>query len=154
MQRPIAGFHRDEAADWVAELACGHGQHVRHAPPFHERPWVESEEGRGARLGTTLDCRRCDRRELPDGFAAYQRTPSFTEATVPKGLLADHSTKPGVWALIHVERGEVDYHLHAPFHERQRLTPAAPGVVLPEVEHHVACPGPAAFHVEFWRAPR
>jgi hypothetical protein len=32
--RPIVGFHQDEHQDWVAELSCGHNQHVRHRPPF------------------------------------------------------------------------------------------------------------------------
>ena len=26
--------------DWVAELECGHTQHVRHDPPWTNRPWV------------------------------------------------------------------------------------------------------------------
>ena len=33
MQQAILGFHLDEENDWVADLACGHGQHVRHNPP-------------------------------------------------------------------------------------------------------------------------
>lgn len=40
MQRRIVGFHLDEANDWVAELECGHNQHVRHNPPWTHRPWV------------------------------------------------------------------------------------------------------------------
>jgi len=40
VQRAIDGFHQDEVGDWVAELRCGHGQHVRHHPPFWVRPWV------------------------------------------------------------------------------------------------------------------
>ncbi|HYA38463.1 MAG TPA: DUF3565 domain-containing protein [Candidatus Methylomirabilis sp.] len=34
MQRRIAGFHEDEHGDWVADLQCGHGQHMRHSPPW------------------------------------------------------------------------------------------------------------------------
>ena len=60
MQRKIIGFHQDEAQDWVADLACGHQQHVRHAPPWLNRPWVISPEGRCSRLGYTLDCKHCD----------------------------------------------------------------------------------------------
>ena len=30
MQRKITGFHLDEEGYWVAELECGHNQHVRH----------------------------------------------------------------------------------------------------------------------------
>ena len=65
MTRKITGFHRDEQGDWVADLDCGHGQHVRHEPPFRSRPWVVTEEGRRGRLGQELDCKRCDEGEAP-----------------------------------------------------------------------------------------
>lgn len=60
MQRRIIGFHQDEESHWVAELDCGHAQHVRHDPPWTLRPWVVTTEGREAMLGTVLECRRCD----------------------------------------------------------------------------------------------
>jgi hypothetical protein len=60
MERAIVGFHQDEQGDWVAELACGHNQHVRHRPPWIVRPWVLTPEGRQARIGQRLDCKRCD----------------------------------------------------------------------------------------------
>ena len=59
-KRAIVGFHRDTDGHWVAELDCGHGQHVRHAPPFVERPWVLTATGRSKRIGTRLDCKLCD----------------------------------------------------------------------------------------------
>jgi len=65
MERAITGFHQDEHDDWVAELSCGHGQHVRHRPPWQLRPWVVTEEGRRAHLGAHLDCRRCDEDARP-----------------------------------------------------------------------------------------
>jgi hypothetical protein len=60
VQRKIIGFHQDEAQDWVADLACGHQQHVRHTPPWLHRPWVVSPVGRCSRLGSTVDCKHCD----------------------------------------------------------------------------------------------
>lgn len=60
MVRRMVGFHQDEQRDWVAELDCGHNQHVRHQPPFQLRPWVVTEAGRRARLGSALDCKKCD----------------------------------------------------------------------------------------------
>ena len=60
MLRAIVAFHVDDAGDWVADLACGHGQHVRHKPPFWTRTWVLTEEGRASRIGVELDCRLCD----------------------------------------------------------------------------------------------
>jgi hypothetical protein len=65
MHQPIIGFHQDEQSDWVADLACGHGQHVRHQPPFVSRPWVLTEEGRGRYLGQPLDCKKCEEEEPP-----------------------------------------------------------------------------------------
>jgi tellurite methyltransferase len=60
MKRAITGFHQDDVGDWVAELTCGHGQHVRHHPPWQVRPWAVTPEGRQARLGAQLDCQLCD----------------------------------------------------------------------------------------------
>ena len=40
MQQPIIGYHKDEQGHWVAQLACGHNQHVRHDPPMMVRDWV------------------------------------------------------------------------------------------------------------------
>lgn len=65
MRRAIIGFHRDEENHWVAELDCGHDQHVRHDPPWTVREWVTTEEGRRSRLGVELECKRCDE-ELED----------------------------------------------------------------------------------------
>ncbi len=68
MLQPIIGFHLDEESHWVADLACGHGQHVRHNPPWTNRPWVVTETGRAAMLGHLLQCKRCDEEPaLPAG---------------------------------------------------------------------------------------
>src|SRR5438132_5030592 len=54
MLRKIIGFHQDDAQDWVADLECRHKQHVRHTPPWLNRPWGVSAEGRRSRLGYTV----------------------------------------------------------------------------------------------------
>ena len=60
MDRRIVGFHPDAEGHWVAELECGHAQHVRHDPPWMSRPWVLTREGRDSRLGVVLNCVKCD----------------------------------------------------------------------------------------------
>ena len=60
MQRTIIGFHQDEVQEWVADFACGQQQHVRHMPPWLNRPLVLSPEGRRSRLGYALDCTHCE----------------------------------------------------------------------------------------------
>jgi hypothetical protein len=58
-QRRIAGFHQDEEGHWVADLECGHSQHVRHDPPWQNRPWVLTAEGRAQFIGLELTCVKC-----------------------------------------------------------------------------------------------
>lgn len=70
MQRLIIGFHQDEEGYWVAELECGHNQHVRHKPPWFERPWTTTAEGRQNALGMPLSCPLCDD---PDSNNAHAR---------------------------------------------------------------------------------
>ena len=152
MNRTIIDFRLDEADDWVAALDCGHGQHVRHRPPFVNRPWVTAPSGREARLGTELNCVRCDRMEWPEGFAAYRRTPEFDEETVPAGLKRNHTTRRGVWASIHVLAGELQYHVGEPVDRSFSVSAGSSAVVVPEVPHRVEISGTVRFFIEFWRA--
>ncbi len=61
MNQKITAFHQDEYNDWVADLQCGHTQHVRHQPPFQNRPWVIDEKLRQTFIGKTLNCIECDK---------------------------------------------------------------------------------------------
>ncbi|MEO8841034.1 MAG: DUF3565 domain-containing protein [Kofleriaceae bacterium] len=152
MQRSIVGFHQDEVGDWVAELRCGHGQHVRHHPPFFSRPWVVTAEGRAEKLGVELACVLCDRFELPKGHVAYKRTPDFDQLSIPSALRKDHSTKPGVWGVIHVLAGRLHYVVEAPLASERMLEPGVLGIVVPEVLHRVSPDGDVRFFVEFHHA--
>ena len=59
MTARIVGFHQDDEGHWVAELSCGHQQHMRHQPPWQVRPWVTTLEGRERFLGIEIECSRC-----------------------------------------------------------------------------------------------
>jgi hypothetical protein len=60
MKRRISAFYKDALCDWVAELECGHRRHMRHQPPWEDRPWVMTPEGRRRWLGTEVECRTCE----------------------------------------------------------------------------------------------
>jgi hypothetical protein len=68
MQRKIIGFHQDEEQHWVARLECGHNQHVRHDPPWSNRPWVVTADGRRQVIGSLLTCKKCDHQAPRDWF--------------------------------------------------------------------------------------
>jgi hypothetical protein len=57
--RAIVGFHQDDEGHWVADLECGHTQHMRHQPPWQNRPWVLTPEGRARFIGVRVGCRQC-----------------------------------------------------------------------------------------------
>jgi len=77
---PINGFHLDDEGHWVAQLACGHNQHVRHDPPLVRRDWVRSLDGRNSMIGFKLYCRKC-----VDGAPADVR-PTLLEANMMSNL--------------------------------------------------------------------
>ncbi|WP_417520088.1 DUF3565 domain-containing protein [Minwuia sp.] len=153
MNRKIIHFRQDEEGDWIAELACGHSQHVRHRPPFVEREWVMTEAGRKARLGDAMACRSCDRLELPQGFEPYRSTPVFDSLSVPKGLLRDHQTGPGTWGRIDVLAGALTYTLSAPIDRVLHLASGDSAFIPPEALHCVALSGDARFQVTFLKRP-
>lgn len=64
MKRKIKGFHQDEFQHWIADLACGHTQHVRHDPPWQIREWVITKQGRMEKIGFELDCVDCDKKSF------------------------------------------------------------------------------------------
>jgi hypothetical protein len=77
MKQPIIGYHQDQEGHWVAELVCGHFQHVRHDPPWMHREWVTTLEGRELMIGLELGCKKCDENAPKDWNATY---PSSTGA--------------------------------------------------------------------------
>jgi hypothetical protein len=60
VKQRILSFKQDETKDWYVELACGHTRHMRHNPPWVNRPWVEIVEKREQYLGSQLDCQKCE----------------------------------------------------------------------------------------------
>lgn len=87
---------------------------------------------------------------LPVTVVPYQRTRTFNQDTVPRGLLADHTTKAGVWGVITVLEGRLEYVIPSSG-ETVILDPETSGIVEPQMPHHVRMIGQVAFYVEFYR---
>ncbi len=147
----IIGFRQDDVGDFVAELACGHAQHVRHRPPFESRLWVTTEAGRRAFVGTALPCPLCRMPKLPTDVAPYKQTPTFDARSVPAGLKRSHTLKADTWGEIVVEQGRVLYVLEDDGDVAVVLLPGVVGVIAPERPHHVEPDEDARFFVRFSR---
>ena len=91
-------------------------------------------------------------KQLPPGLTSYKRTPEFSEATIPAGLLREHKTRAGVWGRIHVTSGSLRYRILEPTLEEHILDEATFGIVEPDVLHEVEAIGRVRFFVEFLRS--
>lgn len=87
---------------------------------------------------------------IPESCKPYKKTPVFTEETIPQAILNDHATKAGVWGLLTVLDGSLEYVVPSTSY-RQTVTQDTKAVIEPEVLHHVKPLGRVRFFVEFWR---
>jgi len=88
---------------------------------------------------------------MPQEYRAYRRTATFTNATIPAGLLKGHRTKAGVWGRIVVLDGELLFRTLEPRVEEVVLSADQHGVVEPGIAHEIAPIGDVSFYVEFCR---
>ena len=141
VDRSITCFRQDELGDWIAELASGHRQHVRHRPPFEDRVWVEHEVDRIARIGSALWCPLCERADLPEGLV-LRRSLAFDEAAMQRRLRTDHEVAEGSCGRLQV----LDECLGFCMATRQpvdiELVPGMAQAVPPLVVHSIRLLGP------------
>ena len=90
-------------------------------------------------------------KSLPTYAVHYKTTPEFNQDTVPAGLQRNHTTAANVWGRIVVHEGSLRYVIEAPEPQEHLLVPGSPGIVEPQVAHHVTVEGPVRFCVEFYR---
>lgn len=90
-------------------------------------------------------------KSLPENAEYYQKTPEFTEETLPAGLRRAHHTKAGTWGRIVVLEGRLMYRICQEPMGEWMLDRDNPGVIEPEVQHEVEPLGRVRFYVEFYR---
>lgn len=143
----MTGFHQDDLGDWVAELECGHNQHIRHRPPFQMREWVLDDAERGARIGAPLECPLCDRAELPTFVRHVRDSAVWNALTMPAGLRRRHRLGRGTWGVIHVQTGVLRF-------DGEEMPAGATHAIPPDVEHEVEPVGHSEFWLEFLTVDR
>jgi len=154
VERAITGYHRDDVGDWVAELACGHDQHLRHRPPFQVRPWVSEEEGRRSRLGTPLECVLCDRAELPGHVRFVRSSPTWDETTLPPALRRSHRLASSTWGVLRVDEGALRIRLSSTTPQEMTIEAGGEQALPPDLVHEVEVVGPVRCSVAFFAVDR
>jgi tellurite resistance-related uncharacterized protein len=103
--------------------------------------------------------------ELPSDSEYVRTTPTFTETTVPAGLLGRHRVADSAWAVLTVHAGSLDFVFDEPAdhagdspggdrpgtRERRRMEAGDRQVIPPRRLHHLEFDGPARFDVAFHR---
>ncbi len=84
----------------------------------------------------------------PSTLVSYKRTDEYTADSTPAGLLSDHTTKAGVWAMIRVLEGSMQLVTEEGVEELHKKNP---GFIEPEVPHHIVPGEDVRFYVEFFR---
>lgn len=92
-------------------------------------------------------------KDLPPDVVPYKRTPEFSKASTPGGLLESHRTKPGTWGEIVVLEGSLLYRVLEPAVQEFRLTPDRPGIVPPTIRHEIEPSSDVRFYLRFYRLP-
>lgn len=88
-------------------------------------------------------------KRLPAGVQFYKRTSLFTQENLPDALRKDHATGAGIWGVIHIKRGEMEYIIAG--QDVYRLKPGQNGVIEPQTLHHVKPLGDVSFFIEFFK---
>jgi len=88
---------------------------------------------------------------LPENVTYVRSTPEFDEATVPAGLLRAHQVAAGVWGLLVVSEGVVEFTFEDDSDTSRVVTAGETQVIPPSRPHHIVVRDPAKFHVEFHR---
>jgi tellurite methyltransferase len=149
VQRTITDYSLDEEAEWVAHLSCGHGQHVRHRPPFQLREWVLDRQGRNTHIGTPLDCPLCDRAEMPEGLRLLRTSAQWDEHTMPNGLRRAHRIAAGTWGRIVVHDGHLRFAAQTEPRLETVLSCGSIQAIPPEVEHEIEPLDRVCFSIDF-----
>lgn len=87
-------------------------------------------------------------KSLPEQVTYYSQSPNFTASTTPSSLTRDHTTKAGVWGVITVTAGTVEYVIPSQ-DERHILSAEKSGIVEPMTPHYVTPDADAEFCVKF-----
>jgi tellurite methyltransferase len=153
MLRVIDGFHQDEEGQWVAELSCLHNQHMRHDPPWQERPWVTAEDTRTGRIGSEVDCPLCDRTEMPDGLTLHRTAGPFDQDSIPSGLLDDHRVAARTWGRLNITSGNIGFRMECTPPVDTRLEKGNVQHIPPLTLHSLTILGPVQLSLEFFARP-
>lgn len=94
-----------------------------------------------------------ERPELPPGLEYVRTTDQWDNESVPRGLLRAHHVAAGVWGLLVVNSGQVQFLFEDAPDEVFTVGAGDSMPIPPQRKHRVVLDGPAILAVEFYKIP-
>ncbi|AKH41334.1 tellurite resistance protein TehB [Croceibacterium atlanticum] len=91
------------------------------------------------------------RGDLPPASEAYRTIGPFDAQSLPQGLRAEHSLKPGTWAVLLLSEGSLRFVWDDETGGAEMLTAPVELIVPPQALHHVEGDGPFTVRITFHR---
>lgn len=89
------------------------------------------------------------KKQIPEKLSPYKKTKIFTSDTVPKALQKDHQIIKDSWAKLMVIEGELILKFQNQT-EGFLITANSPGIIEPEIPHHIEVSNEVSFYIEFY----
>lgn len=151
MEKKIVGFHVDEVGDWVADLECGHAQHVRHNPPWINRPWVLDREGRERSLGVLLDCLKCNMPAIPVSARQIDCSERIDQRVLVDQYAGVQHNNSGCWIKVAVSEGELVYQQVADNIKGYVIDTEFSAVIAPGERFSLSAKGAVLFQLHYYQ---
>lgn len=90
-------------------------------------------------------------RRLPARAIAYKTVGPFDAQNLPGGLCGTHRLKAGVWGLLTLTGGEIDFVWEDDEGGDEKVVAPAAIVIPPDVPHHLRQSGPFQLEITFHR---
>ena len=86
---------------------------------------------------------------LPESINELKKTRMFSKDSAPEQLQKDHKTASGIWGLITIVSGSLEYVIVGD--STYTLSPEIPGVIEPEQVHYLRLEEPVEFYLTFYK---
>lgn len=90
---------------------------------------------------------------MPTTLVADHRTEVYTEESMPDEIRSSQGIEANTWAMVRVLKGRIILRTHGDDAREEDLSPAAPGIIEPQVPHELEPEGAVEFYVQYFREP-
>ncbi len=151
MDQNIVRFHQDEEGCWVANLICGHCQHVRHNPPWVNRPWISTEATRELYIGQSLNCLKCNMPNIPSSAKQIKCSEQYDQQSLHQQFVGAQVNNSDFWIKVIIFEGELVYRRLTEIPHGYVVDSEYSAVIEPRMKYILRSKGPVRFKFQYYQ---